>query len=94
MVKKRNAKNGHMKVTFELAAPEAHSVQLAGDFNGWTREPMERTEDGRWSKSLKLDTNHKYEYRYVLDGDRWVNESNADSYAPNAFGSENCVLCT
>lgn len=96
MVKKQPpTKRGHLKVTFELARPEARSVQLAGDFNGWSeRVPMERLADGRWRASLELDANHTYEYRYLVNDDQWLNEPNADGYTPNPFGSENCVLHT
>lgn len=95
VTKKPPTKHGRMNVTFKLVEPEAHSVQLAGDFNGWSeRLPLKRLDDGSWSTSIKLDANRTYEYRYFVDEDHWVNEPNADGYASNPFGGENCVLRT
>lgn len=55
--------------TFELKDyPYARSVQLAGDFNGWSRLtcPMTR-ENGRWLARIDLEPGN-YEYKFVVDG--------------------------
>jgi len=47
-------------VDFFCDAPEAKSVQLVGDFNGWdpAATPMRRMPDGRWMASLELHHGH------------------------------------
>jgi 1,4-alpha-glucan branching enzyme len=54
---------------FFCDAPEAQSVRLVGDFNGWdlAATPLERMPDGRWMVSLELHHGH-HEYLFVVDG--------------------------
>jgi len=56
-------------VAFFCDAPEAQSVRLVGDFNGWdlAATPMDRMPDGRWMVSLELRHGH-HEYLFVADG--------------------------
>jgi 1,4-alpha-glucan branching enzyme len=56
-------------VAFYCDAPEAQSVRLVGDFNGWDLEvtPMKRMPDGRWMVGLELHHGH-HEYLVVVDG--------------------------
>ena len=56
-------------VAFFCDAPEAQSVRLVGDFNGWdlAATPMDRMPDGRWMVSLELHHGH-HEYLFVVDG--------------------------
>ena len=46
-------------VEFSHHAPDAESVSVAGDFNGWstTAHPMVRDEDGRWTITVPLQAN-------------------------------------
>ena len=88
---------GKVEVTFELdAGIAADSVTVAGDFNDWSEDadPMEREPDGRFRKTFLLDVGREYRFRYVLDGNRWVNAWDADDYAPNAFGGDDSVVRT
>lgn len=95
IIKEGPAKGGNTRVTFELSDAKAHQVQLAGDFNGWAdRIPMEQADDGRWRVSLELDPDREYEFRYVVDESTWVNDPEAEAFAPNTFGTVNCVVRT
>ncbi|HEY1173446.1 MAG TPA: isoamylase early set domain-containing protein [Verrucomicrobiae bacterium] len=80
------------KVTFELLAPEAREVRLAGDFTDWERSPiaLEKKKDGKWQMEISLPCG-MYEYRYVVDG-QWVTDPQANMRHLNAFGTENSVL--
>jgi 1,4-alpha-glucan branching enzyme len=94
MPKKTLAKDGSKaKVTFEIKA-DAENVALAGDFNGWdpAATALAKRKDGRFSTTLTLPTGQAYKYRYVLDGDRWENDPDADRYEPNDHGSDDCVI--
>ena len=95
MPKKTPAKNGSSaKVTFELKEVEAHAVHVAGDFNGWSTSetPLAKRKDGRFSATVTLPAGKEYRYRYVLDGERWTTDADADRTEPNDHGSEDGVL--
>lgn len=57
------------RVNFFCDAPQAESVRIVGDFNGWdlAANPMHRTPDGRWMASLELHHGH-HRYWFVVDG--------------------------
>jgi cyclomaltodextrinase / maltogenic alpha-amylase / neopullulanase len=60
---------------FVLVAPEGTKrVAVAGTFNGWnaTANPMRVGDDGRTYR-LTLDLPYGvYQYKFVVDGDRWI----------------------
>ena len=64
-----SAKRTRHHVDFFCDAPEARSVGLVGDFNGWdlAATPMHREPDGRWMASLELEHGH-HQYLFVVDG--------------------------
>ena len=82
-------------VTFTLPADvHADTVALCGEFNDWSAEDarLERGSDGSWRATVALEPGRSYRYRYLLDGQRWENDRQADGYAPNAFGSTDSVV--
>lgn len=85
------------KVTFCLSHEHlntAESIHLVGDFNGWCPKtnPMTKTKDGKFSASIELDPGKNYQFRYLIDGHKWENESEADSYVLSPYGVNNSVL--
>ena len=96
MLKKSYSKTGAAcRVTFKYDNEEqAKSAVLAGEFNGWSLRdtPMKQLKDGSFSATLSLATGQSYLFRYVLDGNVWVNDPAADGYAGNEYGEENSVL--
>jgi 1,4-alpha-glucan branching enzyme len=88
------------KVTFELpsqAANGAGKVTLVGDFNGWdqTAMPLKRNKNGDYSVTVDLPCEREYQFRYLIDGERWENDWAADKYVPNpARDCENSVVVT
>ena len=85
------------KVTFILAkeiAVSANKVNLTGDFNNWDIEsiPMKKTKSGEFSASVELEKGKEYQFKYVINGKDWLNETEADKYVPNEFHSENSVV--
>jgi 1,4-alpha-glucan branching enzyme len=85
------AKPKTKKVRFNLYAPEAKRVFLAGDFNNWDVHnlPMKKDNKGTWEASLAL-TPERYEYRFWVDG-VWYDDPNAQERVENSFGSQNSV---
>jgi 1,4-alpha-glucan branching enzyme len=89
-LKKSYPKTGKTcKVTFELTAQVAKTakeVRIAGDFNGWnTKDPktrMTQKDDGSFTKTIELEKGKEYQFRYVIDGNRWENDWEADKYVP------------
>lgn len=96
MLKKSFSKTGAAcRVTFKYENEEnAETAVLAGDFNDWSLNatPMKKLKDGSFSATLSLPAGQTYWFRYVLDGGVWVNDNQADGYAPNEFGEANSVL--
>ena len=98
MLKKRFLKSRNtVQVTFYTADTlTADSVCLVGDFNDWDESatPMTPLKDGRFKVMLELEPEGEYEFRYLVNGEEWHNDWEADRYAPNPHGSENCVVAT
>ena len=96
MLKKNYTRTGQKcRVTFKYPNPEqADSAVLAGDFNDWslTGYPMKRLKDGSFSQTITLPANQSYQFRYVLDGNIWVNDPDADESVANEYGEENSVV--
>jgi anti-sigma factor RsiW len=80
-------------VRLVVVQPGARVVQAAGDFNGWTpsRTPLEQTADGAWTVTLPLGPG-RYEYQFVVDGERWIGDPFAVEQSNDGFGSRNAVL--
>ena len=96
MITKQQGCDGAVLVTFSLpAAIWADTIYVVGDFNGWDQRatPM-RLSDAGWVAVLELEAGHSYQYRYLLNGDEWHNDWNADGYAPNEHGGDNSLVIT
>lgn len=94
MIKRRRLPNGKMEVTFHVPADAgADRAVVVAEFNDWSpgTTPMVRTDDG-FEATVVLPTGRSYRFRYVLDGDRWMNDWQADRYADNDFGDSDSVL--
>jgi hypothetical protein len=78
-------------VRFELLAPTAREVFLAGSFNNWNpgATPMARSGRVRWVKELSLPPG-RCEYRFLVDG-KWKEDPKAADYMPNSSGGFNSV---
>ena len=64
-----SAKKMAKPVNFICAAPSAHQVTLAGDFNDWDTAacPMKRQPDGNWLVQVHLNHGHHH-YLFFVDG--------------------------
>ena len=84
------------EVQFSLRVNDnkAHTVAIAGDFNDWNPQSniLEDSEgDGIWTGTLKLEPG-RYEYMFVLDGEKWFPDPNALRYVKDGFGNRNAIL--
>ena len=80
-------------VRLVLVQPDARSVSVAGDFNGWNpaKTKLERTDGGMWTVTLPLKPG-RYEYMFVVDGKQWIADPLAADAATDGFGAQNAVL--
>jgi 1,4-alpha-glucan branching enzyme len=79
------------KVQFELLAPDAQKVYLAGNFNNWDTRAnlMKKDKKGIWKTIVSLKPG-RYEYRFLVDGN-WENDPSCCDCVPNEFGTQNCA---
>lgn len=82
-------------VRFVIVAPEAASIALVGDFNGWDRSALQLTRhpdgDDVWTATVSLPAG-RHEYAFVVDGERWVADPNAPTTAEDEFGVRSSVV--
>lgn len=97
MIKKSYSKTGKScRVTFKLPAEAvtAESAAVLGEFNEWNQQahPMKKRKDGSFSTTLSLDAGQEYRFRYLLDGETWENDNQADRLSWNRFGGQDGVI--
>ena len=79
------------KVTFRISKAEsqvAETAEIVGEFNDWTPTEMKKLKSGDFKTILDLPVAGKYAFRYLLNGETWINDEEADILRPNGFGSE------
>ena len=88
------------EVTFQLpdeisGQTEVEKVCLVSDFNDWDEaaNPMRKLK-GIWQKTLKLEQEREYQYRYLVNDTEWHNDWAADKYVPNNVDGDNSVVVT
>lgn len=95
MLKKRFFKTkDEVEVTFEVPADEAERADVVCEFNGWTPIPMKKSRKGPFRAKMRFPKEASFEFRYLLDESRWINDADADRFEPNGLGSRNGVLET
>ena len=86
--------SAEVQFSLRISDSKAHTVAIAGDFNGWSPQAniLEDPEgDGIWTGTLKLEPG-KYEYMFVMDGEKWFPDPNALRYVKDGFGNKNAIL--
>ena len=82
-------------VRFELAAPEARTVALVGDFTEWgdgVLDLEDRDGDGLWTATVRLRPARSYSYNFVVDGEVWIVDPNAELNVEDGFGGMSSVI--
>ncbi len=78
------------KVDFQFYAPDANSVVVVGEFNGWQPIPLKKVRKGMWKLTLDVPPG-TYQFRYLVDNHYWANDESTPT-VPNPFGTENSVF--
>ena len=69
----------------------AAKVDLLGEFNNWnTAEPvkMKKLKNGSFNVTLDLPAESGFQFKYLLDGEKWINDDSADKYVNSGLGNE------
>ena len=87
------------KVTFTLPAEivaAASEGVLLGEFNNWDLDSgvsLKKQKDGSMKAIVSLEPGQTYQYRYLLNDGRWVNDHTSNGYAyVSGYHIENCVI--
>jgi len=86
--------SAEVKFSLRISDTKTHTIAIAGDFNGWNPQAnlLEDSEgDGVWTGTLKLEPG-RYEYMFVMDGEKWFPDPNALRYVKDGFGNKNAIL--
>jgi hypothetical protein len=81
-------------VRFELVAPNAEQVTLAGSFNGWDASGIELTrspDTALWTGTVPLVPG-EHQYLFVIDGTQWIPDPTAQAQVDDGFGQTNSVI--
>ena len=81
------------KVTFTVNAgliEGAKEVAVLGEFNNWdpSEDTMRKLKDGSFTKTIQLEAGQEYQFRYLVDGKRWLNDNEADKFTPSGVAAE------
>jgi 1,4-alpha-glucan branching enzyme len=94
MDKQQTNGSGETLVSFRLPGEvAATTASVVGEFNDWSADAhrMRRNDEG-FAVVIPLAPGRAYRFRYLLDGERWMNDWAADAYVPNEFGGEDSVV--
>jgi len=86
--------SAEVQFSLRIDDSKAHTVAIAGDFNGWNPQANileDPEDDGIWTGTLKLEPG-RYEYMFVMDGEKWFPDPNALRYVKDGFGNKNAIL--
>ncbi len=99
MIKKQFLKTKPVcKATFTIPTelvPEAETVAIVGEFNDWDLEngiTMKKQKNGIFKAVVELESGKEYQFRYLVNGENWMNDEEADNYVASPFGTQNCVI--
>jgi 1,4-alpha-glucan branching enzyme len=100
VIEKRFVRDGDRTVArVRFCLPESmwvESVTLVGDFNCWsqTKHPMPPNRQGCPEIAVDLEVGRAYQFSYLVDGERWVNDPQADAFVPSLAGVGTFVVLT
>lgn len=92
LIQPQNGKEALIPVEFSYYAPDAKTVELAGDFAEWRagKVKLEKTGGGNWKLKLSLPPG-RYQYQFVVDG-VWTVDPRCPARVSDDFGKENSLL--
>ena len=82
--------NGRLMFVFH--DDSANSVSVAGDFNKWDQTSLKRNSSGLWSTEIAVPRTGRFEYKFVINGQRWIDDPSNGMKTPDNFGGLNSVI--
>jgi serine protease AprX len=82
--------NGRLMFVFH--DDTAESVSVAGDFNGWSYSALQRNDSGLWTTEIVVPRAGRFEYKFIINGRRWIEDPSNGLKAPDNYGGLNSVL--
>lgn len=83
----------YCKVKFIIPAIDAEVVEIRGLNSDWENSIiMSKKKDGSFTADVNLPKDSRHEFKYVVDNTSWINDPEADSEVPNAFGGINSIV--
>lgn len=81
-------------LVFVFHDDEAQTVSLAGDFNGWNAASTLLTKDasGLWFCRFATPGPGRYEYKFVVNNQRWVEDPSNGMRVSDGYGGLNSVI--
>jgi serine protease AprX len=81
------------RLIFSYHNDTARTVQLAGDFNQWKHAiNFEKEKDGIWRLQLVVPAAGKYRYKFIVDGNQWVEDPGNGMKELDEYGGFNSIL--
>ncbi|GAB6090528.1 hypothetical protein JCM12856_21210 [Spirochaeta dissipatitropha] len=77
-----------------LDAPQAQSVSVVGDWNGWQPDvhQMANTQNGIWEIRIEMKPDGEYRYQFLVDEKDWIPDPDAPLQVADGFGGINSVM--
>lgn len=82
------------RITFQLYAPEARHVEIAGDFTSWKTGvlPMTLLDQGLWRIDIPRLSPGRYAYKFLIDNKTWINDPLNRLTEPDRVAGVNNIL--
>ena len=55
---------------------------------------LEAIKDGSFKGILELETGNEFQFKYLVDGMNWINDTEADSFVASPYGEANSIVST
>lgn len=81
-------------VPFTLAAGTETTAELRGDFRdgGWEAGEVMVKDGGAWSASITVPWSADVQYKFYLDGSRWILDPKNTKTVPDGKGNTNSLV--
>jgi len=82
------------RLLFVFHDDNADSVSVAGDFNGWNHvaTPLKRNASGLWLTEIVAPRVGRLEYKFIINGRRWLEDPSNGMKTPDNYGGLNSIL--
>lgn len=82
------------KLIFWYHNDDAQDVSLAGDFNNWIPQNtrLDRHSSGLWYAEIDPPTPGSYQYKYVVNGDTWIDDPGNGLKIADNYGGFNSII--